>query len=153
MKSKRSDPRPARSRKQPPFSAVVFREAIPSSIAAVEPFVTRFVDRLGQVGCLDGQREAIEIALREALANAIVHGNRRDERKTVQVECRRKPDASIVLTVRDQGAGFDPNQLADPTRPENILRSGGRGIYIIRRFVDQVQFRRGGREICMCKKP
>ena len=100
---------------------------------------------------MNGQPEAIEVALREALANAILHGNRSNTRKPVQLDCFQQRDQSILLVVRDQGQGFDLAHLVDPTRPENILRAGGRGIFLIRHFMDEVDFQRGGSEIRMRK--
>ena len=95
---------------------------------------------------------AIELSLREALANAVLHGNGANHRKRVRVECYKQADEALVLVVRDNGRGFDPARLKDPTHAENLFRDCGRGIFLIRHFMDDVQFRRGGREIRMHKK-
>ena len=100
---------------------------------------------------LEGRCAEIELALREALANAILHGNNGNQRKRVRVECHKDGDNCLLLVVRDNGHGFDPAKVKDPTAPENLFRACGRGIFLIRHFMDDVQFARGGREIRMKK--
>jgi serine/threonine-protein kinase RsbW len=100
----------------------------------------------------------VSVAIRESVINAIKHGNQNDVTKRVFVEF----DAAIELhapelsiRVRDQGEGFDPQALADPLAPENLLKSSGRGIFLIRSFMDDVQLGRapeGGMEIRMTKR-
>jgi serine/threonine-protein kinase RsbW len=135
-----------------PNAQLVFSERVPSTTDAIEPALQRVMQVMNHHGCPDGRCEAIELALREALANAIIHGNRSSARKRVTVDCYRQGEQSILLVVRDQGTGFDPSCLGNPTAPENIYRAGGRGIFLIRHFVDEVEFSRGGREIRMRKK-
>ena len=129
----------------------VFAASFPSEIQSVEPIVAKVLSALDGWGCSQGPRNDIEVALREALANAILHGNSGNPRKRVRVECFEQPDKSVVLVVRDNGDGFDPDRLHDPTRPENLFRDCGRGIFLIRHFMDEVSFGRGGREIRMRK--
>ncbi|NOY06251.1 MAG: ATP-binding protein [Chlorobi bacterium] len=81
------------------------------------------------------------IALTEAVNNAIIHGNKDDPDKLVYVRCRCSPDR-IEYVVRDSGKGFDPENLSDPTREENLLREGGRGVYIIKTVADEYEFHR-----------
>lgn len=107
---------------------------------------------LSLYGCVDGQCVAAEVSLREALANAVLHGNKSHPEKRVELDCFQKDDGSLLLVVRDEGAGFDPSLVTDPTKPENIFRAGGRGIYLIKHFMDEVEYRQGGREIRMRKK-
>jgi len=153
MAPRAANPHSSRARSSSPKVKRIFSEAIPSATHAVEPVVARVLDVLGESGCMNGQPEGIELALREALANAILHGNQGNPRKRVQVDCFQQDDASIVLVVRDQGRGFDPALLEDPTKSENIYRACGRGIFLIRHFMDEVRFLRGGREIHMRKRP
>jgi len=99
----------------------------------------------------------VSVAIRESVINAIKHGNRNDERKRVFVEFEAATGTSPELTirVRDQGEGFDPGELADPLAPENLLKSSGRGIFLIRNFMDDVRLQRaaeGGMEIRMVKR-
>lgn len=94
----------------------------------------------------------VELALQEALANAIRHGCKNDP--TRQVQCCINVDASgeILIAVRDPGSGFDRSRVADPLAPENIFKSSGRGIFLINQLMDQVDFRDGGRELQMRKR-
>ncbi len=131
---------------------LLLSEIIPSQTDQIEPLVDRFMKDLGDVVTIDGHRDALDLALREALVNAIVHGNKQDPSKKVKVECYELPDHQVLVVVRDEGTGFDPRQLEDPTKPENLGRATGRGIFLIRQFMDEVQFRDSGREIQMKKK-
>src|SRR5258707_359153 len=84
----------------------------------------------------------VGVSVRESVINAIRHGNHNDATKQVSVEFATTPSPSgleLLIRVRDQGEGFDPDQLADPLAPENILKSSGRGIFLIRSFMDAVQ--------------
>jgi serine/threonine-protein kinase RsbW len=99
----------------------------------------------------------VSVAIRESVINAMKHGNQNDESKHVFVEFETTggnvPELSI--RVRDQGPGFDPEEVADPLAPENLLKSSGRGIFLIRSFMDDVQLLRapeGGMEIRMVKR-
>jgi serine/threonine-protein kinase RsbW len=111
-----------------------------------------------QIGLDDDTIHWINVAVRESVINAIKHGNQNDTRKRVFVEFERiaATDMSeLTIRVRDQGDGFDPEMLADPLAPENILKSSGRGIFLIRNFMDDVWLRRapgGGMEIGMIKR-
>ncbi len=96
----------------------------------------------------------VGLAVREAVANAIKHGNRQEAGKWVEIVFRLDP-GRIVIAVRDQGAGFDLAKQKDPLEPENVFRSNGRGIFFIRSFVDDVTFTRrkgGGTEVRMEKR-
>jgi serine/threonine-protein kinase RsbW len=122
-------------------------------------FVQVVSDRMGQLAGLDEDAvHWIGVAVRESVINAIKHGNREDYRKVVTVEFAMAPAAQpneLVVRVLDQGEGFDPEQVADPLAPENILKSSGRGIFFMRNFMDDVTLRRaaeGGMEVRMVKK-
>ena len=110
------------------------------------------------VGFDDDTLHWISIAVRESVANAMKHGNQGDEAKRVTVEFTTSPaehPSELAIVVRDQGEGFDPEQVADPLAPENLLKSSGRGIFLIRSFMDEVVHRRvpeGGMEIRMVKR-
>jgi serine/threonine-protein kinase RsbW len=82
----------------------------------------------------------IGMALREALANAIKHGNKLNPEKRVHVRIEVRPGAQLRLIVEDEGEGFDPEQLANPTDPQNLLRASGRGVFYMRNFMDDVSF-------------
>ena len=100
----------------------------------------------------------MEVAVRESVINAIKHGNRHDRSKHVTVEFTTRPAPSpeeLVIVVQDQGEGFDPEGIADPLAPENLLKSSGRGIFFMRSFMDDIQLARlpeGGMEVRMVKR-
>lgn len=97
------------------------------------------------------------MAVRETVVNAIIHGNHNDPNKLVFIDFTVVPKedpTDLVVRVRDQGNGFDPAALRDPLTPENVLRSSGRGIFLIRQFMDDVTMQRareGGMEVRMSK--
>src|SRR6266478_5687885 len=91
--------------------------SLPSEVAAISPFVDKLMLLMRKCGCVAEGESDVEIALREALANAIIHGNHENPRKHVHVRCRCKPD-EVSIEVKDEGRGFDVNNIADPTAPE-----------------------------------
>jgi serine/threonine-protein kinase RsbW len=101
-------------------------------------------------GCADEAESDVEIALREALANAIIHGNHEDPGKHVHVHCRCEP-REISIAVKDEGRGFDADAIADPTAPENHGSIHGRGIYLMKALMDEVRFEEGGVVVHMRK--
>jgi serine/threonine-protein kinase RsbW len=122
-------------------------------------FVQVVSDRLGQMAGMDEDAvHWIGVAVRESVINAIKHGNRENYHKLVTVEFTFTPPAEpreLVVRVLDQGEGFDPEEIADPLAPENLLKSSGRGIFFMRSFMDDVSLRRGsegGMEVRMVKK-
>src|ERR687894_547321 len=110
-------------------------------------FVQVVSDHLGRMAGLDEDSlHWVSVAVRESVVNAIKHGNKNDESKRVVVEFSAVPTHApeeLVIRVEDEGEGFDPEEIADPLAPENILKSSGRGIFLIRSFMDDVQLRRG----------
>jgi serine/threonine-protein kinase RsbW len=90
-------------------------------------------------------------ALREAIANSIVHGNQQDSRKCVYVECRCTTDGEVSITVRDEGLGFDAGSVADPTTLKNRVLTQGRGIYLMKTLMDEVRFEEHGTVVFMRK--
>ena len=131
--------------------AIELHHSLPSQIAAIAPsidLVMRFVSKFRSP---DGSEANIEMALHEALANAVVHGNREDRNKQVHVICRCNIDGEVSVTIRDQGQGFDSRALADPTAPENLFCTHGRGIYLMRALMDEVSFDEGGVVVRMRK--
>jgi serine/threonine-protein kinase RsbW len=122
-------------------------------------FVQVISDRVGQLAGLDDDTvHWIGVAVRESVINAIKHGNREDYAKIVTVEFAVTPLSEpnqLVVRVLDQGEGFEPDEVADPLAPENILKSSGRGIFFMRSFMDDVVLQRGaqgGMEVRMVKK-
>ena len=121
-------------------------------------FVQVVSDHLSRsVGLDEDAMHWVGVAIRESVINAIKHGNRNDASKRVFVDFETSQDDVPVLSirVRDQGEGFDPELVANPLEPENLLKSSGRGIFLIRNFMDDVRLQRapeGGMEIRMLKR-
>jgi serine/threonine-protein kinase RsbW len=125
-------------------------------------FVQVVSDHVAQtVGLDDDTQHYVGVAIRESVINAIKHGNRHDAGKHVFVEFSTakvsgdKGAVELTILVRDQGEGFDPAAVANPLAPENLLKSSGRGIFLIRSFMDEVDLRRaheGGMEMRMVKR-
>lgn len=122
-------------------------------------FVQVVSDRVGAMAGLDEDATHwIGVAVRESVVNAIKHGNKLDDRKRVIVEFAFVPsnqDTDLVIRVVDQGDGFEPEEVADPLAPENLLKSSGRGIFFMRSFMDHVDLRRlpeGGMEVKLVKR-
>ena len=124
--------------------------SLPSEVAAISPFVDRLMVLVRKCGCVSQGESDVEIALREALANAIIHGNHENPRKHVYVRCRCKPD-EVSIAVKDEGRGFELNKIADPTAPENTGAAHGRGIYLMKVLMDEVRFEEGGAVVQMRK--
>ena len=116
-------------------------------------------DHVSQVGSLDDDSTHwVSVAVRESVINAIKHGNAEDETKRVLVEFQLHPitqPTQLTVRVVDQGTGFDPETVADPLAPENLLKSSGRGIFFMRSFMDDLRLLAlpgGGTEVRMVKK-
>jgi serine/threonine-protein kinase RsbW len=133
------------------LSFVELRQSLPGRISIIFPFVEQLVRFIARFRSSDGSELDIEMALREALANAIVHGNQQDPRKSVYVACRCTMDGEITVTVEDEGQGFDVDVLVDPTAHENRLVPQGRGIYLMKTFMDEVCFEKRGAVVFMRK--
>jgi serine/threonine-protein kinase RsbW len=124
---------------------------VASIIEAISPTVDQLMQSLKTSCCPPEQEIAVEMALREALANAIVHGNHEDLHKKVHVCCACDAKRGMLIVVKDQGKGFDPSKIPSPLAGQSILSEHGRGIYLINLLMDEVQFRKGGTEIRMRK--
>ena len=132
-----------------PFAEL--RQSLSSKVAAISPFVDQLMRFVLYFRGADGSEVDIEMALREALANAVIHGNGDDSCKSVYVTCRCYLDGEVSITVRDQGQGFDSNSVLDPTLLENLLFTHGRGIYLMKTLMDEVAFEEGGSVVRMRK--
>ena len=110
-----------------------------------------------RVGFDEDSMHWVGVAVRESVINAIKHGNQHDENKMVCVDFRStvEPDGELIISVSDEGEGFEPEEVADPLAPENMLKSSGRGIFLMRSFMDDVALRKrpeGGMEVRMTKR-
>src|SRR5436853_2733634 len=122
-------------------------------------FVQMVSDHIARmVGLDDDSIHWVSVAVRESVINAIKHGNCSDVRKRVHVEFTSLQDGGgpgIAILVRDEGCGFDPSELANPLAPENLLKTNGRGIFLMRSFMDEMTFERveqGGMQVRMVKR-
>ena len=124
-----------------------------SEVKSISPLVDRLMRLIEESHCIPGEESAVELALSEALSNAVIHGNRLDARKLVHVRGRCKVGNGISLIVSDQGQGFDASTIPDPVAVENLEAEHGRGIHLMKWAMDRVSFEQGGTEVHMCKGP
>jgi serine/threonine-protein kinase RsbW len=126
---------------------------IPSNIKVVDDTVTKIVGLIG-AGYSEDEVGRIDLALREALVNAIIHGNRSDPNKSVRICVALQPDCGVIIVVKDSGSGFDPSFLPDPVVGKNLLAGHGRGIFLINQLMEDVRFTfEHGTEIHMRRSP
>ena len=126
----------------------------PTRIESIAEAAAAAAEVARRAGFSDDALFGIDMAVRESVTNAVLHGNRQDESKTVEVGFHLSA-AGLVITVRDCGEGFDLAQVADPTDPQNILKASGRGILFMRTFMDDVRWEhhpQGGTVVRMEKK-
>src|SRR5712664_81949 len=126
---------------------------MPSEIKAISPLVKRLMRLIEGSRYVAGNESAVELALQEALSNAVVHGNRMDAHKLVQIRCQCELGKGVSIVVTDQGQGFDPKAVPDPLTVERLEAEHGRGIHLMKLAMDEVSFGRGGTEVHMRKGP
>jgi serine/threonine-protein kinase RsbW len=122
-----------------------------TEIDAVSDLVDRLMPLIKISHCVRGDERDVEIAVREALANAVLHGNKQDVEKKVYISCCIRPGSDLFIVIRDEGGGFDSSAVPDPTAVENITLDNGRGIFLMNVFMDDVHFERGGTEVHLYK--
>lgn len=133
----------------PNVSFMELRHSLPSDVALISPLthqLMRFISRYR-----DGDNFEIELALSEALANAIIHGNQEDPNKRVSVGCRCTTGGEVSITVQDEGSGFEVGTVPDPTSADKRLGRTGRGIYLMKALMDEVCFEQRGTVVHMRK--
>src|SRR6266852_3889664 len=134
---------------------VELRQSLASRAAAISPFVDQLMQFIklfmGKFVTASGIDE-VEIAILEALANAVIHGNHERTDKHVHVICRCSMDGEILITVQDEGEGFDSRAVPDPTEPQALLLPHGRGLHLMRTFMDEVSFEENGTVVRMRKR-
>jgi serine/threonine-protein kinase RsbW len=123
-----------------------------SELSSVEPVEAKAEQMAREAGFDDDTSSQVAMVVREAVINAILHGNRRDPAKHVHVSFELN-DEALSIRIADEGPGLDPETVPDPLAPENILRSSGRGIFLMRAIMDEVHFHQlnPGTEIQMIK--
>ncbi len=149
-----TQPRAASSASQSLHSAafVGLRNTLPNDVYIISPFIDQLMSFISRFRTVDDNSFEIELTLREALVNAIVHGNQNDPRKRVYVNCRCTTAGEVSITVKDEGNGFEHDAVPDRTSHGNRLRTHGRGIYLIRTLMDEVHFEQGGSVVHMRKR-
>lgn len=128
-------------------------KTLPGDLNAIAPFTEEIMAIVKEMGCAAGREFEIELALNEALSNAIKHGSTNDPSKKIQCCVACDHTRGMLIIVSDQGPGFDPASIPNPVIGLNIFSTGGRGIYLINRLVDEVRFEKGGTEIHMRLNP
>jgi serine/threonine-protein kinase RsbW len=111
-------------------------ESDPNNLITVEEFINYFAKDLG----LDDEKlNGLLLSITEATTNAIVHGNKGDRKKNVYIDVNAS-DSILTIVVRDEGVGFDPSEVPDPTHPDNLLKDSGRGLYLMRVYMDELHY-------------
>jgi serine/threonine-protein kinase RsbW len=124
-----------------------------SELASVDTIEGMAVEFAGRAGFDEDTASNIAMVAREAAANAVIHGNKYDANKHVSATFEASADL-VLIRIADEGTGFDASNIPDPLAPENLLRSSGRGVFLMRAFMDEVNFRQlsPGTEITLIKR-
>ncbi len=125
-------------------------EVFESRLGAGAAFITQVIERLVEFGWSDGDVYAVRLALEEGITNAIRHGNQLDPNKQVTANCRLAAKR-VWIEILDEGHGFDPERVPDPTEPENLERPGGRGLLLMRSYMTRVEYSPRGNHLVMEK--
>jgi len=125
---------------------------IPGEMSRIRVVVDAVMRVVAESGCAPGAEQEIELAVQEAMANAVRHGCRGDPGKSVRCVVACDQQRGMLIIVRDEGAGFDPQRVPSPLVGENLFAHHGRGIYLISQLMDEVRFARNGTEIHMVKR-
>jgi len=125
---------------------------LPGDVVSIQPAVDEIMEVVGSLDCAEGNEFEVEVALLEALANAVQHGCQDDPSKSIEVCVACEIDQGMLIVVRDPGSGFDPGEIPNPVKGKNLFSDHGRGIFLINQLMDDVEYRSGGTEIWMRKK-
>jgi len=125
------------------------QKSLEGRIEAIPPFVDGLMSIVQSVGCAAGREREVEVALIEALANAVQHGCKNDPSKMIEVCVGCDESRGLLIVVRDPGPGFDPSSIPNPVVGQNLFSTHGRGIFLINQLVDEVHYEKGGTEIHM----
>jgi serine/threonine-protein kinase RsbW len=125
---------------------------MPSQVPAISPLVDRLMKLIEKSECVSGEEFETELALREALNNAVVHGNQEDPEAKVHIRCRCQPGKELFIVVTDQGKGFDFKKAVGNGMAKDPDSEHGRGIQLMKAYMDDVHFERGGSEVHMRKR-
>jgi serine/threonine-protein kinase RsbW len=125
------------------------QEKLEGRIEAIPPFVEGVMSVVQSMGCAVGREREVEVALIEALANAVKHGCQNDPSKLVEVCVACDDSRGLLIVIRDPGLGFNPSSIPNPVVGQNLFSTHGRGIFLINQLVDEVHYEKGGTEIHM----
>jgi len=125
------------------------QKTLEGRIEAIPPFVDGVMSVVQSMGCVVGKEREVEVALIEALANAVKHGCQNDPSKLVEVCVACDDSRGLLIVIRDPGPGFDPSSIPNPVLGQNLFSTHGRGIFLINQLVDEVHYEKGGTEIHM----
>lgn len=123
------------------------QKTLEGRIDAIPPFVAGVMEVVQSMGCAVGKEREVEVALIEALANAVQHGCKNDPTKMVEVCVACDESRRLLVVIRDPGPGFDPSAIPNPIVGQNLLSTHGRGVFLINQLVDEVHYEKGGTEI------
>lgn len=125
---------------------------LPGTVESIQPAVDEIMKVVADQACARGHEFEVEVALLEALANAVEHGCQGDAEKSIEVCVACEIDRGMLIIVRDPGVGFDPADIPSPVTGANVFEDHGRGIFLINQLMDDVEYRGGGTEIWMRKR-
>lgn len=111
-------------------------ESNPNNLITVEEFVNYFAK---DIGIPDERMNGLMLSVTEATTNAIIHANKCDINKLVKINVKVE-DHKVVISVKDEGVGFDPTKIPDPTEPDNLLKDSGRGVYLMKFYMDDLKY-------------
>ena len=111
-------------------------ESNPNNLITVEEFVNYFAK---DIGIPEARMNGLMLSVTEATTNAIIHANKCDETKFVKITAK-VHEGKLIVTVIDEGVGFDPLKIPDPTEPENLLKDSGRGVYLMKFYMDDLKY-------------
>lgn len=131
---------------------LLFEAVFPADVAEIEKIVSRVIREIARAGCAPRKKDHISLAVREALANAVVHGARSDAEKKIQICVACDEEKGVLILIKDPGKGFDPASIPSPVIGKNLFSSGGRGIFLITQLMDEVSYEEEGTLIRMRKR-
>jgi serine/threonine-protein kinase RsbW len=147
-----SNSQPKFSRKRSRSSILEIDSWVPSNIHAISPMVDRLMRLIERTECVPGAKFDVALAIREALGNAVVHGNQENPDKKVHIRCRCESGKELSIVVTDESKGFDFLKILGNGLTSDTVGAHGRGIQLMRAYMDDVRFERGGSEVHMCKR-
>ena len=143
---------PQRSLKRSGSSILEIDFWMPSEVRAISPLVDRFMELIERAKCVPGAEFDVELAIREAVGNAVLHGNQENPDKQVHIRCRCESGNGISIVVTDEGNGFDFLKILGNGLTSDFQGSHGHGIQLMRAYMDDVRFEKGGSEVHMRKR-